>query len=223
MIEKKRILIVDDHLLIIDGYRNALKFGFSHINHISFEIDFAVDCDSAIKKIETSKKNKPFDIIILDLSLPKSKSSKINSGEDLGLWIKSELPEVKLIVITGFDSNIKVNYVLKQINPIGFLLKKEMSSMDLVSAIGEVLENRPFFSPTVTKNLRQLNSSTLHIDDISTEILVEISNGTRTKDMHKYIHLSMSSIEKKKKSLKKLFKVETDRDLILKAKAKGFL
>lgn len=218
-----KILIVDDHLLIIDGYKNALKFGFSNSNHFGVEIDFAIDCDSAIDKVISSKKTNPFDLIILDLSLPHSNKRKIKTGEELGVWIKSEIPNVKFIIVTGHEDNYRISNVLKKINPMGFLLKREISSMDLVSSVKDVLEGKPSFSKTVISIMRNSNLSNFSIDDISSNILKEISNGTRTKNLDKYIPLSKSSIEKKKRALKMLLKVETDRDLILKAKERGFI
>ena len=52
-----------------------------------------------------------------------------------------------------------------------------------------------------------------------------MSIGTKMKDLPKIIPMSMAGLEKRKKHLKEIFEIlnNDDRELILKAKEKGFI
>ena len=56
----KRVLVVDDEKLIVKGIRFSLE-------HEDFEVECAYDGEEALEKV----KEKPFDIILLDVMLPK--------------------------------------------------------------------------------------------------------------------------------------------------------
>lgn len=219
------VLIIDDHPLISEAYKTALKYVEKKNTNINFTIDVAHDCDSANAKIEEfHETQKPLHITFLDMSLPPSKDKKILSGEDLGLIMNQKLPETKIIVSTTFNDNFRIHNILKNLNPDGLLIKNDISSKELVNAITEVLNNPPFYSKTVLKSMRKQYSSDLFIDDIDRRILYEISVGTKLKDITN-VALSVHGIEKRKKSLKQIFNVENsdDKALILIAKEKGFI
>lgn len=57
--ETKRysVLIIDDHPLIIDSYKTALKIYSHQKESIAFSIQTAEDCDSGIKLINEFAKN----------------------------------------------------------------------------------------------------------------------------------------------------------------------
>jgi len=218
-------LIIDDHPLISEAYKAAFRFVEKQNNAISFEVKTAHDCDSANCMIAHFYENeKELHIVFLDMSLPASKDKKILSGEDLGLIINEKLPETKIIVCTTYNDNFRIHNILKNLNPDGVLIKNDITSKELVTAINEVLENPPYYSKTVLKSLRKQHSSDLFIDDIDRKILYEISIGTKLKDI-KNVSLTVHAIEKRKKALKQIFAVEQldDKELILKAKEIGFI
>ena len=69
------------------------------------------------------------------------------------------------------------------------------------------------------------NTSNFHLDNINIQILNEISNGTRAKDLPKYIPLSKSGIEKRVRFMKQYFNIvdNENRTLILTAKKMGYI
>ena len=90
--EERNILLVDDHHMILEGYKNVLSKIKSEDYDISVET--ADNCDTAWEIL----KGKKFDIVFLDINFPIEGNNKILSGEDLGIKIKKELPEVKIII-----------------------------------------------------------------------------------------------------------------------------
>lgn len=219
------LLIVDDHLMIIEGYKTALKYGFSNFSGAKLNVDYATDFNGAIEKISSSIRNERFDLVVLDLSLPTCAKHKMNSGEDLGKWIRSISPKTKLLVITSYEDTSRINNVLTDLNPEGFLLKSEISALDFVSSVYRMLDNKLHYGKKVAQILNGRNRSGFHLDSISIQILKEISNGTKAKDLPNYIPMSKSGIEKRKRQLKELFetKTESDRELIMAARERGYI
>jgi len=143
----------------------------------------------------------------------------------LGLKINELLPEAKIIVSTTFNDNYSVHSIFKNINPDGFLVKNDITPVELVQAIKEVLNDPPYYSKTIMKLLRNEVSNDYLLDDIDRRILHELSIGTKTKDLPVLVPLSLAGIEKRKRLLKQIFDIDgsDDRELILISKEKGFI
>ena len=225
-IKKYNALIIDDHPLISEAYKSAFSFLENQEKDVSFHISTANCCDTANVLIEEfSSTNQNIDIIFLDISLPPSKDGKLLSGEDLGLLINDKLPNSKIIISTTFNDNYRVHSILKNINPDGFLVKNDITPVELVMAIKEVLSEPPYYSKTVMKMLRDQVMNDYFLDDLDRRILYELSMGTKMKDMPNLVPLSFAAIEKRKRVIRKMLDVSSseDRELILTAKEKGFL
>ncbi len=218
------ILIVDDHPIIIEGYKHAL------VNMESTEYDIRVDtasnCDDANYKIKTSaRNNNPYDVIFLDIHLPPSRDGRITSGEDLGTIAKRLTPEAKIIILTMHNENFRIYNILKSINPDGLLIKSDLTSDEFVRAFKVILERPPYYSHTVNNFLRLQTKNNVILDDIDRAILYHLSRGIRTKNLTEYISLSLAGIEKRKRQLKHSFGVERydDERLIEIAREQGFI
>jgi DNA-binding NarL/FixJ family response regulator len=218
------VLIVEDHQINIDSYKNALEFAGKDAN-VSFIVTQALNCDQAFEKIVSIKENEELDLLILDISLPSSKKYDILNGEGLGSLVKQKFPECKLLVCTSHNDNLRLNNILRSLNPDAFLIKSDITFFDLVSAINKILKDSSYYSETILNLMRKKLTSDFVLDDLDIKILQEISNGARMKELTDIIPLSKTGIERRKKNLKNVFKVknDSDRDLIIKAREKGFI
>ena len=227
MITKKhKVLIIDDHPLITEAYITALNYYSKHNETIEFLIQTAYDCDSGRRLIKRTLNSKEHNyIIFLDIKLPPSKDGKILSGEDLGLLIREVLPNPKIIVSTTFNNNFRVHNILKNINPEGLLIKNDITPLELLETIRTVLNDPPYYSKTVIKLLRDQVVNDFILDEFDRKILHELSIGTRMKDLPNLLPLSIASIEKRKRKLKRMFNVKKmdDRQLMISAREKGFI
>lgn len=220
------ILIIDDHPLITEAYKTACDYYSKQNESISFFIQTAQDCDSALEFInDFHSKKKNLDIVFLDIKLPPSKDRKILSGEDLGLKINKLLPDTKIIVSTTFNDNYRVHSIFKSIDPDGFLIKNDITPKELLDTIDAILNDPPYYSKTVIKLLRKQVANDFLLDNIDRKILHELSIGTKMKELPNILPLSIAGIEKRKRHLKFIFNVEgtDDRELLLIAKRKGFI
>ena len=218
-----KILMIDDHPMIIEGYQNTILSIKS--NKQEFDIDIASTCDMAIEMMQKSLNNTPYDILFVDIKIPPSSDGSITSGEDLAKYARKVLPNAKIIILTMYNESYRIHNILKTINPEGFLIKSDLTSSELANAFQNILENPPYYSGTVNSYLRRTITSDIFVDEKNRKILHLLSQGVKTKNISDHVGLSLSAIEKRKKQLKTLFSVQDGQDetLIKEAREKGFL
>lgn len=224
MIENIKILMIDDHPMIIEGYQNTLQFTKSAKQNLTIHI--ANNCDEAIKYMNTSvEHNSPYDVLFIDISLPPSSDGTMNSGEDLAEYARKNLPTAKIIILTMFNESFRIHNIIKNIDPEGFLIKSDLTSSELASAFQAVLYNPPFYSGTVNSHIRKTITSDIVIDEKNRKILHLLSQGVKTKNLAAHLDLSLSAIEKRKKQLKEVFAIEDGQDetLLTEARKQGFV
>ncbi|WP_115461065.1 response regulator [Winogradskyella aurantiaca] len=217
------ILMVDDHPIIIEGYQNVLMA--SKKEDQTLLIDTANNCDMAVTMIQRAAKSQPYDVCFFDISLPGSSDGKYTSGQDLALLARQVLPHAKIVILTMFNESFRIHNIIKEINPDGFLIKSDLTSIELTDAFQQILRFPPYYSSTVTNYLKKVVVSQINIDDINRKILHFLSQGVKTRSLGEYVGLSTSAIEKRKKQLKLLFSVTDGKDetLLKEARDKGFL
>jgi DNA-binding NarL/FixJ family response regulator len=214
------ILMIDDHPMILEGYKKVL----SSNRNFNLHILTANDCDQAMRQINKAELTNGFDIVFIDIQLPSSNDGAITSGEDLAVIVNKKLPLAKIVILTMIDYPERLQNLIETIPYDGLLIKSDITSRILLKAFDKVLENEKFYSKTVDK---LKNSSTLNddkLDEYNKKIIYHLSNGVQTKNLIDYIPLSLSAIEKRKKYIKQLFDVNSDDEqLLFEAKKRGFI
>lgn len=224
MIEKIKILMIDDHPMIIEGYQNTLLFTKKDNQELS--IDIANNCDEAVQRMNKSVEiDVHYDILFVDISLPPSTDGSMSSGEDLAEYARKVLPNAKIIILTMFNESFRIHNIIKTIDPEGFLIKSDLTSSELASAFQAVINNPPFYSGTVNSHIRKSIASDIIIDDKNRKILHLLSQGVKTKNLSTHLDISLSAIEKRKKQLRDIFEVYDGQDetLLNEARIKGFV
>lgn len=219
------VLIIDDHPAIIDIYKIALERLNSINNDFCFRVESANTCQEALEKLNYKSTDYQFDLIFLDIRIPPSDDGKILGGEDLGLKIREEHDDVKIIVLTSYNDNFLLNNIIKTINPEGFLIKTDFGFDEIVEAIKIVLIDPPYYSRSIIKLLRKQMSNDFTIDSLDRQLLYHLSIGTKTKDLPDVLPLSIAGIERRKRHLKNALNTgsKDDNVLIQIAKEKGFV
>jgi len=222
--KKYTVLIIEDHPLIVEAYKQAFKTIENDKDNLFFEIIVAKNCEIANTTINTYK-TKTIDIVFLDIMLAQSNNAKILSGEDLGVIIRDTMKDARIIVSTFLNNNYRIHNIIKNINPEGFIVKNDVNAKSLVESINRVMTNPPYYSNTVVETLRKNISSKIMLDDIDRKILYELSIGSKMKELPNVIPLSKAAIEKRKRTLYSVFNIKenSDRQLIIKAKNSGFI
>ena len=129
MAGKGKILLMDDEQIILDVTQEVLKF-------LKYDVVFARDGLAAIdlyKKEKTS--GAPFDIVILDLSVPSGMGGK----ETIEQLIKFD-PAVKAIVSSGYTNDP----VVENFSQYGFsgILTKPYKIADLKNILEQLMRKQ---------------------------------------------------------------------------------
>jgi len=123
--ERKRILVVDDDVLILDLFRMALE-------DEGYIVETAFTGEQALKAMRVTI----FDLIILDVFLPDIK------GDSFVEKIREKNNDVRIILITGHETYARCVDVLKL--GISEILIKPIKLNELVNQVKNVLET-PIF------------------------------------------------------------------------------
>ncbi len=224
MPKRIKILLVDDHQLILKGILSSLK-GLDGL-----EIDTATSCDEAFSMIKSSVHTQPYQIVFTDLSFDNQNPNVVlDDGEALIKVIyKEELP-IKIGVITGHAETNRVFNVIRNLNPSAYILKGNCDTPELTFAIQKMLKDEVYYSHQVHQKLLKRALIEIQMDDVAIQILKELPKHAKIANLEGLIKKSDGSLVKVRSIEGKLAKLRTDlqannnTDLILKAKKLGIL
>ena len=197
----KKVLIAEDMEDINKGVHTLLtELEVSEIQQVQY-------CDDAYLKIKRAAlDNEPFDLIISDLSFKADhRSQKYPSGEALVEKIKTEYPNLKVIVYSVEDRLQPVRNLFNKHQIQAYVCKTRSGLKNLTKAIHASYVNNTFLSPEVSNALSSNND--LEIDDYDISLLDKLSNGLSQEEisaLYKEQHISPASLSSIEKRLNKL-------------------
>jgi DNA-binding NarL/FixJ family response regulator len=127
--------------------------------------------------------------------------------------------------MSSFSDNYRINSIMQSVNPEGYMVKTEIDQLSLQAMVKTVMTSPPYYTQKALAAIRKKMANDLNLDENDKKILYYLSIGTKTKDMTKYISLSLPTIENRKRQLKTLFGVEKQNDqaLITESRNRGFI
>lgn len=216
-----KILMIDDHPSQIEGYKTILSY-----NTLGIEIETTVayNCESAFTIITTSKPSS-FDMVFIDRSLPPFLEKNLKSGEDLAVLVRDYWPDTKIVIITSHAEAFLLHTIVKKIHPEGLLVKSDFSADELLVAFESILNGATYYTQTVKESLKELLSKEQFLDDFNRQIIMLLSQGFRTASIAEELHLSKSTIEKRKVQIKDYLCIAkgTDEDIVRESRKLGFI
>ncbi|MFT4799406.1 MAG: CheY-like chemotaxis protein [Candidatus Azotimanducaceae bacterium] len=124
------------HILVMDDEVSVRELFSSMLESCGYKVDFATDGAEALaKRTSASKTDRPFDIIILDLTIPGGKG-----GKEIITELLAVDPQVKVIISSGYaTAPIMANY-----GDYGFSgrLTKPFTLTVMEKEVGRVMELR---------------------------------------------------------------------------------
>ncbi len=177
-----KILIGDDHAIIRKGLSQILKEEIKNC-----EIEEASDGSEVIQKIN----EKLFDILILDISMPK------RNGIDILNQLKIEKPDLPILILSIHPEEQYAIRVLKA-GASGFI-NKASAPEELVQAIQKITNGGKYISPVVAE---QLASNILtpeqapheQLSDREYQVMLLIASGNTIKEIAEELSLSIKTI-----------------------------
>src|SRR5512133_1132070 len=133
---KIRVLLTDDHHIVRAGVRQLIESADDL--QVIAEAGDGEEAQALIQQL------KP-DVAVLDIQMPKA------SGIEVTRWVRANLAEVGILILTAYDDDPYVMAVL-QSGANGYVLKTAAAE-DLIQAVRDVHEGKSVLSPAITHKL----------------------------------------------------------------------
>jgi DNA-binding NarL/FixJ family response regulator len=201
-ITPKKILLCEDHQIVIDGLLSIFKDRNDYCI-----VDYVKNGNDVIPYVKSSSP----DIILLDLNLPKK------NGLILLKEIKNGFPEIKVIVLTMYNKESVVNEVVK--NGGDAFLLKNCSTEELLSALNFVFTSKMFYrGEGIAKASTLLEDDEFYkkikITRREKEIIFELIQGLSVPYISKKLYISAHTVETHKKNIFKKLNIHNSIDLV---------
>ncbi len=211
-----RILIVDDHEMVRDGLAVML----------SRQDDFSVvgEAQNGLEAVENARELQP-DVVLMDLRMPEL------NGVDAMRRIRDELPDLKFLVLTTYDTD---EYIFDAIEAgaKGYLLK-DTSREELFRAVRAVHRGESLIEPGVQSRLldrlAQLSRQATQIssnDTLSgreTEVLQLMAHGSANKAIAVVLSISESTVKTHVSNIFQKLEVAQRTEAVTKAMSLGII
>ncbi len=182
---KPRILLADDHGLILEGLRSLLENDFEVIG-------VAINGRDLVAEAERLRP----DAVLLDVSMP------VLNGMEAARQIKSRDPHVKILFITQKSDREYVQAALRM-GASGYILKQAAVS-EVGPALREILAGRYYVTPVLrkavpdavydpTRNPSELFGQTL--TPRQREVLQLVAEGKSNKETAAILNVSVKTID----------------------------
>jgi DNA-binding NarL/FixJ family response regulator len=181
---RPRILLGDDHALILDGIRATLAPHF----------DIVGQATDGKALVEAATRLRP-DLVILDIGMP------LLNGFESAKRIKAACPASKLIFLSQHLNPAYLKQALK-LGVSGYVLKSGATE-ELQQAIKKVLRGDTYITPSFGDEViarmwnpsGEINKEADELTDRQREILQLIAEGRGNKEIADRLHLSVKTIE----------------------------
>jgi DNA-binding NarL/FixJ family response regulator len=199
-----RILIVDDHPMVREGLTMR----------ISAQPDLKVcgEAETEDGALALAKELNP-DLMLIDISL------KSGHGIELVKQIKSQLPAVKMLVVSGFQASLYAERAWRA-GALGYLNKQE-SNDKVLEAIHTVLAGKLYFNSEITQRLlvqadRNVTSTANPISELTDrelEVFRMIGEGLSSGVIANRLFISSHTIDTHRENIKRKLGLKTAGEL----------
>jgi len=211
---KIKILIVDDHPIVIDGLRSQIET----------QPDFVVvgTTGDGLEVEELVKRYHP-DILLLDLALPGL------SGLEITRRVRKRSPNTHIVILSMYDDTPYVAEALTN-GAQAYVLKKSVSS-ELISAFRSVLAGERYLSPPLSETAIDNYSKHFHTEELDifktltrreVEVLSLIVEGKTSPKIADRLGVSSRTVEMHRANLLHKLGVKTTAELVALAVHRGF-
>jgi DNA-binding NarL/FixJ family response regulator len=201
MMPRPRVLLADDHALLLGALENLL----------SAECDVVGQASDGRALLAAAETLKP-DVIVLDISMP------VLNGLEAGRQIKRFLRSVKLVFVTmNEDPDLAAEAF--RAGASGYLLKRSAAA-ELLTAIKQVMQGRSYITPLMTEGLvealmqRPEHSPAEELTPRQREILQLLAEGRSMKEVATVLDITASTVAFHKYRMMEHLKVKSTAELV---------
>lgn len=199
---KARIVIADDHSIVLEAYRQLLEPEFTVVGTAS----------NGQELLEVAPKLSP-DVVLLDISMPTL------NGLDVARQLKATLPHTKLIFVTMLDEPFYISEAF-ELGASAYVLKQSAST-ELLSALSAVLKNRRYISPQLSVEVQEaIETPWVKPEGFSSkltprqqEVLQFLTKGLSTKEIARTMRISAKTVGFHKGNITRRLGIHTTAEL----------
>ncbi|HSS30215.1 MAG TPA: response regulator transcription factor [Nitrospiraceae bacterium] len=206
---KPRVLLADDHVLVLEGFRRILQEHYELVGTVG----------DGYALLSAAKTVQP-DIVILDISMP------LLNGIETATQLKKICPAAKIIIVT---MHAGADYVRSAFEAGASAYVLKGSAVDeLEQAIRAVLGGLSYITPLITKELVDVYLSTPSekprgLTPRQREVLQFLAEGRTAKEIANLLHITSRTVEFHKGQILDQLKLKTTADLIKYALTHGIV
>ncbi|MBZ5602628.1 MAG: response regulator transcription factor [Acidobacteriia bacterium] len=188
--KRLRILLGDDHSLILSGIKGLLEHQYEIVGL----------ADNGKNLVEAALHLKP-DVVVLDISMP------VLNGIDAMREIKRALPATKVIVLTMHQNTIYLQKALEA-GASAYVLKSGAAE-ELLTAVEKADQGMVYVSSgfpvnlvdTILRTRNKTARSALELTSRQRQVLQLVAEGRQNKEIANIIHVSVRTVEFHRSSL----------------------
>lgn len=197
-----RILIADDHQLILNGISDMLR----PIKQYKI-VGRASNGKEAVEKALLLKP----DLIFMDISMP------VMNGIEATKIISQKLPLVKILALTQHEEKEYVKQILKS-GGSGYLLKNSKKD-EFLDAIESVLAGKYYLSKEISEQMisdiitheqdNSLENKAVTLTKRETQIIKKIADELSNQEIAEELHISLRTVETHRRNIMQKLKVKS--------------
>jgi DNA-binding NarL/FixJ family response regulator len=180
---RPRILLADDHLLLLDGLRHLLERHYDLVGTVQ-------DGQSVVS---AALRLQP-DLVLMDVAMP------VLNGLQAGQRLREQQPKIKLLYVSMYADPPYIEEAMR-IGASGYVLKRsgweELSraieaalagKQYVSSALSDALERPPILPPVMSESGRPLT-------DRQRQILKLVAGGYTAREIGRMLHITSKTVE----------------------------
>ncbi|MFC1843851.1 response regulator [Thermodesulfobacteriota bacterium] len=201
-----RVLIADDHKIMLAGLRSLLE------KQTDFEV--VGEAENGRKAVQMALEKTP-DVVVMDVSMPDL------NGIEATIQIVESVKETRVIALSMHSDKRFVMGMLRA-GASGYLLK-DCASQELANAIYQVAAGKKYLSPEITGVViddfllggasEGVAATASVISAREREVLQLIAEGWSTKQIASHLYVSIKTIETHRRQIMKKLDLHTIADL----------
>ena len=205
---RPRILMADDHAMLLDAFRALLEPEFDVVGTVT----------DGRMLLEAFSRLHP-DVVVLDIAMP------LLNGLDAGRQLRALRKSVKLIYLT-MNPNPDLAGEALRLGASGYVLKSS-ASHELKQAIHEALRGRSYITPLITRDvvgsLIEHQTSRHELTIRQREILQLLAEGRSMKDIGAILDITPRTVAFHKYRMMEQLRLKTSAELVQFAVRQGMV
>lgn len=206
-----RILLVDDHDLVLQGLKRIVESSLSEIKTVCT----ASSGQEALLLIASQR----FNLFLLDIELPDM------SGLDVISHIREKDPQARIIVNTVHEEVWFIKDLIE--HDVNGILFKSIDSGKIVEAIRRVLDGKTYYCPYAEHVRAQIRRSEEGRKEELTlrelDVLKLISEGKNTQEIAQELCVSTNTVDTHRRHLMEKLDARNVADLMMTAISRGII